>query len=85
MAGKIFLNYRRGDDPGTTGRLYDRLESELGPGQLFMDVEGHIKGGDDFVDVLKAQVEACDLLLAVIGSALARRQGRAGPTPARQS
>jgi hypothetical protein len=67
MSGKIFLNYRRGDDPGNTGRLYDRLEPEFGTGQLFMDVEGHIKGGDDFVEVLKAQVAQCDVLLAVIG------------------
>jgi len=67
MSGKIFLNYRRGDDPGSTGRLYDRLEGEFEPGQLFMDVEGHIRGGDDFVDVLKAHVAQCDILLAVIG------------------
>jgi hypothetical protein len=32
-----------------------------------MDVEGHIKPGDDFVAVLNAQVAACDVLLAVIG------------------
>ena len=67
MTGKIFLNYRRGDDPGNTGRLYDRLEPEFGKDALFMDVEGHIKGGDDFVEVLKAQVAACDVLLAIIG------------------
>ena len=24
-AGKIFINYRRDDDPGNTGRLFDRL------------------------------------------------------------
>jgi hypothetical protein len=32
-----------------------------------MDVEGHIKPGDDFVTVLNAQVVATDVLLAVIG------------------
>jgi molybdopterin biosynthesis enzyme MoaB len=30
-------------------------------------VEGHIKPGDDFVAVLNAQVEATDVVLAVIG------------------
>src|SRR5215813_7813076 len=25
MAGKIFINYRRDDSPGTAGRLHDRL------------------------------------------------------------
>jgi hypothetical protein len=67
MTGTVFINYRRGDDPGTTGRIYDRLEAEFTAGQLFMDVEGHIKGGDDFVDVLKAQVARCDVFLAIIG------------------
>lgn len=67
MAGSIFINYRRGDDPGTTGRLFDRLEQELGGDALFIDIEGHIKAGDDYVDMLRAQVAQCDVLQAVIG------------------
>lgn len=67
MAGKIFINYRRGDAPDSTGRLYDRLEQEFGADNLFMDVEGHIKPGDDFVHVLDSQVAASDIILAVIG------------------
>jgi nucleoid-associated protein YgaU len=67
MAGKIFVNYRRGDDPGFTQALYQRLEDEFTADDLFMDVEGHIKPGDDFVAVLNAQVEATDVVLAVIG------------------
>jgi TIR domain len=67
MAGKIFINYRRGDDPGFTQALYQRLEAEFAAGNLFMDVEGHIKPGDDFVEVLSAQVAAADVMLAVIG------------------
>jgi hypothetical protein len=67
MAGKIFINYRRGDDPGFTQALYQRLEDEFAGGDLFMDVEGHIKPGDDFVEVLRRQVAASDVLLAVIG------------------
>jgi formylglycine-generating enzyme required for sulfatase activity len=67
MAGKIFINYRRGDDAGFTQALYLRLESEFASGDLFMDVEGHIKPGDDFVEVLNAQVAASDVVLAVIG------------------
>ena len=31
MAGKIFINYRRGDDPGHTGRLFDRLQDTFAP------------------------------------------------------
>jgi hypothetical protein len=67
LSGKIFINYRRDDDQGNAGRLYDRLRAELGDDRLFMDVEGHIKAGDDFVDVLRAQVAQCDVLLAIIG------------------
>ncbi len=37
MAGKIFINYRRGDDddPGNTGRLFDRLQDAFAREQLF--------------------------------------------------
>ncbi len=67
MAGKIFINYRRGDDAGFTQALYLRLEDEFTADDLFMDVEGHIKPGDDFVEVLNHQVAASDVLLVVIG------------------
>jgi formylglycine-generating enzyme required for sulfatase activity len=67
MAGKIFINYRRGDDAGFTHALYQRLEEEFSPADLFMDVEGHIKPGDDFVEVLNAQIAAADVVLVVIG------------------
>lgn len=67
VGGKIFLNYRRGDDPGFTQALYQRLEDTFTAAALFMDVAGHIKPGDDFVEVLNSQVAACDVLLAVIG------------------
>ena len=66
MAGKIFINYRRGDDPGNTGRLFDRLQEAFAPEQLFMDVD-NIAPGLDFVRVLEEQVGQCDALLAVIG------------------
>jgi TIR domain len=67
MAGKIFINYRRGDDPGFAGRRFDWLSKAFGSEQVFMDVEGHIKPGQDFVRVLNEQVADCDLILVVIG------------------
>jgi hypothetical protein len=39
LQGKIFINYRRGDDPGHTGRLFDYLQDAFQPDQLFMDVD----------------------------------------------
>jgi hypothetical protein len=66
MTGKIFINYRRGDDPGHTGRLFDRLQDVFDPEQLFMDVD-NIAPGLDFVRVLNERVAECDIVLAVIG------------------
>jgi hypothetical protein len=51
---KIFINYRRGDDPGNTGRLFDRLQEVFASDQLFMD--DNIAPGLDFVRVLEEQV-----------------------------
>jgi hypothetical protein len=66
MTGKIFINYRRGDDPGHTGRLFDRLQDVFDPDQLFLDVD-NIAPGLDFVRVLNERVAQCDIVLAVIG------------------
>jgi outer membrane protein assembly factor BamD (BamD/ComL family) len=66
MAGKIFINYRRGDDPGTTGRLFDRLQDVFDPQQLFLDVD-NIAPGLDFVRELNDRVAECDIVLSVIG------------------
>ncbi len=66
MAGKIFINYRRGDDPGFAQALFGRLEQVFSPEQLFMDVD-NIEPGLDFVRVLEEQVAQCDVLISVIG------------------
>ncbi len=62
----IFINYRRRDAAGTTGRLYDHLENSFHPDDLFMDVED-IAPGRDFVKMLETEVQRCDVFLAVIG------------------
>jgi TIR domain len=81
LAGKIFINYRREDDPGFAQLLYERLESEFAPGDLFMDVEGDIEPGDDFPEVINTSIAASDVVLVVIGprwaTLLAARQGDA--------
>ena len=66
MSGKIFINYRRGDDAGFTQALFGRLEQVFARDQLFMDVDS-IEPGVDFVQVLNDQVAVCDVFLAVIG------------------
>ena len=66
MAGGIFISYRRDDARHAAGRLVDRLEQTYAREQLFFDID-NIAPGLDFVRVLSEQVQACDVLLAVIG------------------
>lgn len=66
MAGGIFISYRREDANHAAGRLADRLRQTYSRDQLFMDVD-NIEPGLDFVQVLREKVQACDVLLAVIG------------------
>jgi hypothetical protein len=66
MAGKIFINYRRGDDPGFAQALFGRLEQAFPADQLFMDVD-NIEPGLDFTRVLNEQVAECNILISVIG------------------
>ncbi len=63
---KIFVNYRRVDEPAAAGRLFDQLERSYGPDGLFMDV-ANIRGGQDFATLLEDAVDQCDVFLAVIG------------------
>jgi formylglycine-generating enzyme required for sulfatase activity len=63
---RIFISYRREDTAPYAGRIYDRLVTEFGFGQVFFDIDT-IPAGDDFVEVLAEKVESCDVLLAVIG------------------
>jgi TolA-binding protein len=66
-SGSIFVNYRRDDAGGYAGWLFTRLEQAFPIDQLFMDVEGHIRAGEDYANVLRAEVAKCDVLLAIIG------------------
>jgi hypothetical protein len=66
MAGKIFINYRRGDEPGFAQALLGRLEQAFPADRLFIDVDS-IPPGEDFVQVIESQIALCDVLLAMIG------------------
>ena len=69
MAGKIFLSYRRKDSAagGLALALFGRLEQSFPSKNIFMDVEGGIGAGHDFVQVIEEQVSACDAMLVLIG------------------
>ena len=67
MTCKIFLNYRRDTDRHAAGRLCERLNIEFGPDNVFLDVQGSIKPGDNFAEKISEKVSSCDVLLAVMG------------------
>lgn len=63
---RIFICYRRGDSTPYAGRIFDHLSAHFGEEQVFMDID-HILPGQDFVEVMKDAINACEVLLAVIG------------------
>jgi hypothetical protein len=67
MSGKIFLSYRREDEPGSALALYSRLDQTFPSERLLMDVEGGTAAGQDCIRVLEDQVSACDVMLVLIG------------------
>lgn len=66
MRGNVFINYRREDSAGWTGRLHDRMACELPARRIFIDVD-NIEPGEDFAHKLDEQVAQCDVFLPVIG------------------
>jgi hypothetical protein len=66
VPSRISMSYRREDTAYPAGWLYDRLAGHFARGQVFKDIDS-IELGDDFVQVITAAVESCDVLLALIG------------------
>jgi hypothetical protein len=64
-SANIFINYRRDDSAGHTGRLFDRLSNRF-PGRVFMDIDT-IEPGVDFAEVIQQAVGSCEILIVVIG------------------
>lgn len=63
---KIFISYRREDNPDAAGRIYDRLSSHFGHQSVFFDIDS-VPLGVDFRQHIDEVVSQCDVLLAVIG------------------
>jgi hypothetical protein len=64
--GAVFISYRRGDSEGQARALSIELEELLGKDSVFMDVDS-IALGRDFRQVLQESLQACDIMLALIG------------------
>lgn len=63
---QILISYRREDSSGYAHALYNRLSKQYGEGRVFMDVDA-IEPGQDFVEALEGSVQACDVVIALIG------------------
>ncbi|HXO30171.1 MAG TPA: toll/interleukin-1 receptor domain-containing protein, partial [Thermoanaerobaculia bacterium] len=75
-SANIFINYRREDSAGHTGRLFDRLSARL-PGRVFMDIDT-LEPGVDFVEVIEKAVGFCQVLIVVMGQEWLRVKDAAG-------
>lgn len=75
---KVFINYRRADAPGHTGRLYSDLARSFGEQNVFMDTST-IRLGEEYKQRIRNEVSACDVFIVVIGKQwleiLSQRQG----------
>jgi hypothetical protein len=66
MPRKIFISYRREDVPGDARGIRDALGAKFGHGNVFMDVD-NLLAGQRFDRELGKALDACDVLIAVIG------------------
>jgi hypothetical protein len=65
-AAGIFLCYRRGDTAPHARFLQYRLGERFSAAQVFMDLDS-IEAGVDFVEVIRQALDACVVLVALIG------------------
>ena len=63
--GGIFISYRRDDAAADAGRLRDDLQRRCPHSHVFLDVA--IRAGADFREALAAELDACEVLIALIG------------------
>ena len=63
---KIFVSYRRSDTEAITGRIFDRMKSHYGDGNVIIDIDS-FPFGHDFRSAITTEIEACDAVIAVIG------------------
>jgi len=66
MPAKIFVSYRRDDDPNGAARIRDALAIKFGRSSVFMDVDDLV-AGLRFDEELAKALAACDVFLSIIG------------------
>jgi hypothetical protein len=63
---RIFITYYRADSSVEVGRIYERLRSHFGPGNVFLD-EASLRYGVSYPDELRKRLDESDVLIVVIG------------------
>ena len=76
MSG-IYLSYRRMEAAAYAGRLFDHLSRHFGRGSVFMDIGG-IARGQEFPRAIESALNACKVVLVVIGNGWASCTGQDG-------
>src|SRR5262245_13505504 len=66
MPAKIFVNYRRDDVPDGAARVRDGLAAKFGQSNVFMAID-NLLAGQRFASELAKALDACDVLVAVVG------------------
>jgi len=63
---EMFVAHRHSDSPGHAGHVADYLRRELGPGQVFRDIESLPKG-PDYVEIIRARLQTAVVMVVIIG------------------
>jgi phosphonate transport system permease protein len=67
LARRVFISYRRDDQPDAAARIRDGLAVRFGPRHVFIDIESLLPGGQ-FDEGLANALDRSDILLVIIGS-----------------
>jgi hypothetical protein len=65
---KVFISYRRRDDPNFAWRLRDQCARHLGEDNIFFDIDS-VYFGADFVETIRRMISESDCMLVAIGPA----------------
>ena len=63
---RVFISYRRADSKQWATKLYGHLSMRFGQDLIFQDVDD-IKPGDDFLEILRQELELSRVFLIIIG------------------
>ncbi len=74
----VFICYRRDDSPYLVGDIYAHLVSRFGREAIFRDIDA-IPPGVDYRQQILAWVQACDVVLVIIGDRWLRAEYIDGP------